>query len=152
MDLQNSAVGGVAGRVPSWINRNRAALADILEEGVNQYISKHTDPYVLDNAKATTLVCVPTKDEAVGLGAFPTVPCLQALEDSYACDNKGNKYKAFPPTLFEGRFKECVDLLIRLVDCSQTYYLGGQKVKKQIFQTLFSNDDKELTELLEDEA
>ena len=153
MDLQNSAVGGVAGRVPSWINRYRGLLADMLEEGVTAYIAKNTDPYVLDNAPYNIPVCFSVSTEHVGLYEdFPDVPCLQKLKDSVVKNQDGRQYKEFPLELFEERYALCAGLLVRLVKCSDTYMSAGQKMKKQIFQTLFSSDTEELNELLEDEA
>lgn len=154
MDLQNNAVGGVPGRVPSWINQYKYKLADILVEGVKQYITKNTDPFVLDSAQKNIAILFPvTKENQIGVfECFPDVPCMQNLKDSDAKNRDGVKYKEFPLELCEERFSPCVNLLVRLMKCSETYTGAGQKMKKQIFQTLFSNDDDELNELLEDEA
>jgi hypothetical protein len=154
MDLQNSTVGGVAGRVPSWINKYKNKLVDALAKGVNSYIAKNTDPYVLDCAdKNMAILFNVTPGTQLGvLEPFPEVPCIIKLKDTSARNRDGFAYKDFPFSLFEERFQPYAELLVRLMKCSEAYMQAGQKVKKQIFQTLFSNDTEELNELLEDEA
>lgn len=152
MDLQNSAVGGVAGRVPSWTAQNKQKLLRTLTEGVQAYITKHTDPYVLDNASKNIAVCFDIEDHIIGLSpSYSNVPCLQKLEDACTTDKDNRLYKIFPLELFEEQYETCANLLVRLIRCNSTYEYAGQRVKKLIFQQLFSNDTDELNELLEDE-
>ena len=152
MDLQNSAVGGVAGRVPSWTAQNKQKLLRTLTEGVQAYITKHTDPYVLDNASKNIAVCFDIEGQIIGLPqSYSDVPCMQKLQDACATDRDGRLYKIFPLELFEEQYETCANLLVRLIRCNSTYEYAGQRVKKLIFQQLFSNDTDELNELLEDE-
>jgi hypothetical protein len=152
MNLKDSNVGGVAGLVPSWVSKYRQKLLRTLTEGVQDYITKHTDPYVLDNASKDLAVAFDIDDSIIGLSqAYSNVPCMQKMKDACTTDRDGRLYKFFPLELFEEQYKTCANLLVRLIQCNNTYISAGQKVKKLIFQQLFSNDTDELNELLEDE-
>lgn len=167
MELQNYACEGVAGRVGSWVCDIENKLASILEDGVVQYISENTDPYVLDNTSSSLFVCIEINPEDENLKRnkafnricvpfsrnFPAVPCIKGLEKSpLGVRGIGENYTSFPVSLFAERFKPCVELLIKLEECNAKYMMANQKTKKAIFQTLFSEDETELQEFLEDES
>lgn len=164
MNLENYAAGGVPGRVCSWIEQKENELVAILEEGIDRYISKNTDPYVLDSAplKNLLLLRIPfyaqdkTQYKPIMLKkSYPAVPCIQSLESTTSTEPGGNTNcdtKVFPLPLLEERYKDCAELITRLVQCQSDYVLSNQKNKKAIFQTLFSEDDADLAEILEDET
>lgn len=151
MELQNCATNGAGGRVGSWIKEKREALLETLQKGVEQYIKNNTEPYVLDHTTKTVAVVfyVPDPLAENGTAVFriekqPFVPCLQKLLNPRAGG------VIFPLSLLEERFQPYVNLLKRLIACNNSYIDASQKMKKAIFQTLFSEDDQELNELLED--
>lgn len=151
MELQNYVTNGAAGRVASWIEEKKEALLEVLQRGVEQYIKDNTEPYVLDNTTKTVSVVfhMPDSLSENGIAVFrietqPLVPCMQKLLDKRA----GCVF--FPLSLLEEHFQPYVNLLKRLIACQNSYIEANQKMKKAIFQTLFSEDDQELNDILED--